>query len=475
MVGADACRDVLLRRFAAKSGCVAIDGFAILFRGIYFSHDFRVVVQDTGKIHHFAQVPDLRHGEEGFHIIRVKPGAGRFKGGGRNTARGAETEFEWNGAAIADHVTDAFHPADVGDFMRVADGAHRAMDHGHPGKFGRHQHGAFHVHVAVDKARQYKPRDGLISLQSGADAGDFTLFDVQGNLFGSSFRNDHHGSADAEVRHDLFFDRLKIGINGKTVLEILRYICAIAGQFKPAYHKKKLTQMKSVKLFFLGLAGLFFTQAGAQTADEVINSHVAALGGKEKLESLKSVKMTGNMSTQGVDIAMTMVRAHNTGMRLDMDIMGSSNYQMLNQNEGWVFMPVMGMTEPKKMDDDQFKSSLSQLDIQGQLFNYKEKGSTVELLGKDKVDGNEAFKIKLVNKSGKEVIYYIDAKTYFLVKTSSKVSREGQEMENETSFSDYKQTAEGYWFPHTMTTMQGPITYDKIEANVKVEDSMFKN
>ena len=47
-----------------------------------------------------------------------------------------------------------------------------------------------------------------------------------------------------------------------------------------------------------------------------------------------------------------------------MDIMGSSNYQMLNATEGWVFMPVMGMTEPKKMEDD-YQSASSQLDIQG--------------------------------------------------------------------------------------------------------------
>ena len=89
--------------------------------------------------------------------------------------------------------------------------------------------------------------------------------------------------------------------------------------------------------------------------------------------------MTGSMSTQGVDISMTMTRSHLIGFRLDMDIMGSSNYQMLNATEGWVFMPVMGMTEPKKMEDDQYKSASSQLDIQGALLNYKDKGTTIEL------------------------------------------------------------------------------------------------
>ena len=233
--------------------------------------------------------------------------------------------------------------------------------------------------------------------------------------------------------------------------------------------------MKPVKFLAMAFAALLFTNTQAQTVDDVVNSHITAMGGKEKLESLKSVRMTGSMSTQGVDISMTMTRSHLIGFRLDMDIMGSSNYQMLNATEGWVFMPVMGMTEPKKMEDDQYKSASSQLDIQGALLNYKDKGTTIELLGKDKVDNAEAYKLKLTLKSGKVVTYFLDAKTYFLIKTASKQTVQGEEMDMETTFADFKQNADGFWFPYSTTSMQGTITFDKIETNVKVEDSLFKN
>lgn len=233
--------------------------------------------------------------------------------------------------------------------------------------------------------------------------------------------------------------------------------------------------MKPVKLLAMAFAALLFTNTQAQTVDEVINSHITAMGGKEKLESLKSVRMTGSMSTQGIDISMTMTRSHMAGFRLDMDIMGSSNYQMMNATEGWVFMPVMGMTEPKKMEDDQYKSASSQLDIQGALLNYKDKGTTVELVGKEKVENAEAYKLKLTMKSGKVVTYFLDAKTYFLIKTSSKQNVQGEEMDMETTFADFKQNADGYWFPYSTTSMQGTITFDKIETNIKVEDTLFKN
>lgn len=233
--------------------------------------------------------------------------------------------------------------------------------------------------------------------------------------------------------------------------------------------------MKSVKLLFMAVAAFSFVQVKAQSLEEVINSHINAMGGKEKLSSLKSVRMTGSMSTQGIDIAMTMTRAHMMGMRLDMDIMGSSNYQLLNQKEGWVFMPVMGMAEPQKMEEEQHSSALGQLDVQGAFMNYQEKGSKAELVGKEDVNGSSAFKIKLTNKLGKESMYYIDAKTYQVVKTTSKANVQGQDMEMETTFSDIKQNADGYWFPYSTTSMQGTIVFDKIETNVAVDEKLFQN
>ena len=141
--------------------------------------------------------------------------------------------------------------------------------------------------------------------------------------------------------------------------------------------------MKSVKLFFL--AAMIFSGFGinAQTADEAIDKYVAAMGGKEKLASLNTVKMTGTMSVQGTDISMTMTKSHMIGLRMDIEVMGTSNYQLGNDKEGWVFMPVQGMASPVQMDEEQYKSFATQLDVQGSLFNYKEKGTTVELLGNE--------------------------------------------------------------------------------------------
>ncbi len=233
--------------------------------------------------------------------------------------------------------------------------------------------------------------------------------------------------------------------------------------------------MKILKSLFI--AGIAFTSlnVSAQTADEIIAKNIEAMGGTAKLATLTSVKMSGNMSAQGQDFPITITKSHLKGMRVDLDIMGQACYQIITPEKGSMFFPIQGMTEPKEMDAEALKSGQSQLDIQGGLFNYKEKGKTVALSGNEKVDGADAFKLKLTDKAGKLTTYFIDAKTFRIIKSAGKASMNGQEMDMETSFSDYKQNADGYWFAYTMTTPNGPMTFDKIETNVKVDESIFKN
>jgi hypothetical protein len=154
--------------------------------------------------------------------------------------------------------------------------------------------------------------------------------------------------------------------------------------------------------------------------------------------------------------------------------MGTENYQVVTPAKGIVFMPVQGMSEPTEMPAEQLKSALNQLDIQGSLVDYKEKGSTIELVGKEKVDGEDCSNLKVTFKSGLVTNFFISDKTGFIVKTTGKRVMNGEEMEVSNSYSNYKQNADGYWFPYTSTSTQGTTDFSKIETNVAVDDNIFK-
>jgi hypothetical protein len=233
--------------------------------------------------------------------------------------------------------------------------------------------------------------------------------------------------------------------------------------------------MKNLMIFALFIFCLVAAQVSfAQTTDEVVEKYVTALGGKEKMLALKTVKMTGAMSVQGADVALVVTRKHMVGSRTDISVMGTENFQLVTPEKSWSYMPVQGQSSPEEAPEDQHKSMINQLDVQGALVNYKEKGHSVEFKGKETVDGTECYKLTVVFKTGKTSTYYINTKTDRLLKSTSMVSRNGEEMEMSTSFSDYKQNKDGYWFAYSTTTPQGELSYSLIETNIPVDDSIFK-
>jgi DNA-binding transcriptional regulator YhcF (GntR family) len=233
--------------------------------------------------------------------------------------------------------------------------------------------------------------------------------------------------------------------------------------------------MKKIVVFGLFLSVMLATQsANTQSVDDIVTKYMDAYGGKDKLISLKTVKMEGSMSAQGADLTITSIKSHMVGSRLDIEVMGTSNYQVVNTTKGSSFWPIRQMAGPADMEEEQYKSAYNQLDLQGALVNYKEKGTQVDYVGTEKVDGADAYKLKITFKNGVVSNYFIDAKTNRLVKMVAKQSGNGKEMEIETSYGDYKQNADGYWFPYTVTTPQGSIYYDKITTNLAVDVSLFK-
>lgn len=231
--------------------------------------------------------------------------------------------------------------------------------------------------------------------------------------------------------------------------------------------------MKKIKLALLAIAAIIGTQTlYAQSIDEIVNKYVDALGGKEKLTTLKSVRMEGTLNVSGTDVSLIITKLNGVGQRNDIAAMGMNGYQIYTPATGWNFMPFMGQASPEAMKDEELKTGQLWLDLQGNLVNYKEKGNQLELQGKEKADTAECYKIKATLKSGKAVTYFINSRSYYIVKTVSTQNIAGEE-EVVNAYANYKATDNGYIFPFTFTIPKGEITYSKIEANVAVDEKIF--
>jgi hypothetical protein len=226
-----------------------------------------------------------------------------------------------------------------------------------------------------------------------------------------------------------------------------------------------------VMIAFL-LSGTIF----AQTADEVVAKHIEAIGGKDNWKKINSMKMEANVNAQGMDVPVIIYQIHNKASKQEYTVMNMTGYAIVTNEAGWNFNPFAGQTAPEPMTADELKAGQENLDIQGEFLDYKEKGHTVELMGKEDVDGTECFKLKLTRKSGRESIYFVDPKTYYIVRAVSKLKLNGQDIEQNINMSNYQKLPEGIVIPYTMENGQAPapINIIKVEVNPKLDDAIFQ-
>ncbi len=223
------------------------------------------------------------------------------------------------------------------------------------------------------------------------------------------------------------------------------------------------------------LASVSIANVQGQTLDEVIDKYVTALGGKDKLLALNTVVMDGTLNINGQEIAVKITQANYKAQRVDITFGGVSGYIIMTKDSGWQYLPFQGQQKPEAFPTAVVKEALDELDIQSPLLNYKEKGHTAELLGKDDVDGTECYKIRLVSKSGIDATYYIDPTNYYIIKATSKTMATGKEVLQTQTFSNFKKLDNGYVFPFSATGFgPGEITFTKIQVNVPVDNSIFK-
>lgn len=252
------------------------------------------------------------------------------------------------------------------------------------------------------------------------------------------------------------------------------------GHIHLAIKNNKKEQMKTLKLFSLFVATAFsFTAIKAQTADEIVSKHIEAIGGADNWKKVNSIIMTGTMNAQGMNLDVTTTVLHNKGSRQDINAMGMNNYIILTPNNGWSFFPIRGQQAPEALTAEDVKEGQNSLDAQGGFVDYKTKGHTVELIGKEDVDGTECFKLKLSLKGGTSETYFIDPKTFYIVKVVSVKKANGQEMELPSTMSNYQKLPEGIVVAMSVSVPFGPgVNFDfnisKVEVNKAIDESLFK-
>src|SRR4029077_4403018 len=219
--------------------------------------------------------------------------------------------------------------------------------------------------------------------------------------------------------------------------------------------------------------------ARAQSAEELVDKNIQAKGGLEKMKAIHSMRMSGKLNAGGGFIAtVTQENMRPNLVRQTFSLQGMTAVQAYDGSAGWQIQPFGGHKEPEMMGEDDLRDLVLAADFDGPLVDYKEKGNTVEYLGHDVVDGDDALRLKVTLKNGDILYYYLHPDPFLEIRRESQQFIRGSIREHVLEMGSYK-PVNGVM--HRYSLSEGPksnpsaqtTTVEKIEVNVPTPDSDF--
>lgn len=238
-----------------------------------------------------------------------------------------------------------------------------------------------------------------------------------------------------------------------------------------------MRHLGALQLLCVVLAGC----SSPSPVDEVVASNLAARGGVERIQALRSVRETGTVTASGGRVARVVREIKRPGLfRLEFTYEGTTSVFAHDGTRGWQVAPMQGQFEPQPMPPEtEAAGGVDQRDIEGPLVGWREKGHLVELVGREALPGGGAFALKVTLKGGAVRYDYVDVGSHQVVRSDVTRTIRGHATRLENVFSDFREVG-GLVFPHRIETRAKDrpqvvtIAVEKIELNIDLDDVRFR-
>lgn len=224
--------------------------------------------------------------------------------------------------------------------------------------------------------------------------------------------------------------------------------------------------------------------SAAQTADEVIEKGIAAMGGRAAFARIKSRMLTGTVSIETpvgaipgtVEILNAVPNKGRTLIKADLSAFGAGPLvvdQRFDGTNGYVLDTMQGNRDITGSQLENLKAN----SFPHPFLNYKEMGMSVTLGAKEKIGERDALQLVFEPTTGTPVRQYVDAETFLPLRTViiADIPQMGT-MEQTIDASDSR-VLDGIQVPFTLrisTSVQTvTLTFTKIEHNVAVDETLF--
>src|SRR5262245_42708806 len=153
----------------------------------------------------------------------------------------------------------------------------------------------------------------------------------------------------------------------------------------------------------LSVPAIFAQGTNQPTVDELVAKNIEAKGGATALNNLQNLRSTGKLlvPVQGqIELGYLQTKKRPDEVRTEASLQGMTQIEAYDGKDGWRVSPFFGRKDPERMSADDVKALVEDSEMGGPLADWKAKGSTVEYLGTEDVDGKPERTLKVGRTNG---------------------------------------------------------------------------
>jgi outer membrane lipoprotein-sorting protein len=191
------------------------------------------------------------------------------------------------------------------------------------------------------------------------------------------------------------------------------------------WESNKLNRILVLTFLSSALMGFALGSVSAEspTVDQVIEKNIAARGGLKPWREVQAMTMTGKMDAgtkDKVQLPFVMQLKRPRMLRLELGNGGTRALQVYDGANGWKVRPYLNRLEVEPYSDAEKQVAAEQQELDGFLIDHEAKGTKVELVGTEPVEGHDAYKLKLTLKDNDVRHVWVDAQSFLEVKVEGK-------------------------------------------------------
>jgi hypothetical protein len=216
----------------------------------------------------------------------------------------------------------------------------------------------------------------------------------------------------------------------------------------------------------------------ADSADDVARIHMEAIGGRQRMNLLQTLRATGRVVIDGRTMTFTLLAERPNRLRMETR---SGDRRIIQATNGvdapWQLLSDDQPPRITRLQDFAAREFAADAEFDDPLVDHAARGYALDYAGTAQVGERPAIRILVTRRLVDSFELLVDAETYFILKRISRLTRQGLEIVTEIVYEDHRPVG-GVIIPHRyFKYADGRLLYESrfesVEANVPVPPDSF--